>query len=143
MPERRSVIPVERIEQAIVALRGQRVMLSDDLAKLYGVAPRVLVQSVKRNSDRFPEDFMFQLSVEEFDSLRSQLGTSMGRGGARYRPYAFPEQGVAMLSRVLRSDRAVAVTVEIMRAFVRMRQVLASHTDLARKLEALEKKYDS
>jgi len=142
MSERQSIIPVERIERAIIALRGQRVMLSYDLAKLYGVAPKVLVQSVKRNLDRFPADFMFQLDSQEFENLKSQFVTSSW-GGIRKPPYAFTEQGVAMLSSVLRSDRAVQVNVEIMRAFVRMRQILASHADLARKLDALEKKYDA
>jgi hypothetical protein len=142
MSERQSVIPVERIERAIVAFRGLRVMLSHDLAKLYGVAPKVLIQSVKRNSDRFPADFMFILDDQEFKNLKSQIVTSSW-GGLRKPPYAFTEQGVAMLSSVLRSKRAVQVNIEIMRAFVRMRQILATHADLARKLEALEKKYDA
>jgi hypothetical protein len=105
-----------------------------------------LVRAVKRNIDRFPVDFMFQLSAEEFERLRCQFGTSnagVGRGGRRYAPYAFTEQGVAMLSSVLRSPRAVAVNIEIMRAFVRLRQMLASHADLARKLDAMERRYDA
>jgi hypothetical protein len=103
---------------------------------------KVLVRAVKRNVDRFPEDFMFQLNDEEWEALRCQLGTSNGRGGRRYPPYVFTEQGVAMLSSVLRSRRAVQVNIEIMRAFVRLRKLLGTHKDLARKLTALEKKYD-
>lgn len=118
-------------------------MLDADLAGLYGVETKVLVQAVKRNLDRFPEDFMFQLSREEYDNLRSQSVTSSDWGGRRYPPYAFTEQGVAMLSSVLRSRRAVQVNIEIMRAFIRLRQMLASHAELARKLDALEKKYDA
>jgi hypothetical protein len=120
-------------------------MLDADLAVLYGVEVKVLNQAVKRNIERFPEDFMFQLTAEEAATLRSQTVTlKPGRGRHRkYLPYAFTEQGVAMLSSVLRSRRAVLVNIEIMRAFVRLRQMLASHADLARKLEALEKKYDA
>ena len=147
MAEPRSLIPAERIEQAILLIRGQKVMLDNELAALYGVETKSLVRAVKRNIERFPPDFMFQLTVEEFERLRCQLGTSnmdsSGRGGRRYAPYAFTEQGVAMLSSVLRSPRAVAVNVEIMRAFVRLRRMLASHADLARKLDALERKYDA
>jgi len=118
-------------------------MLSTDLAELYGVEPRVLVQAVKRNIERFPEDFMFQLNEEEFSDLKSQFVTSSWGGIRRAAPYAFTEQGVSMLSSVLRSKRAVQVNVEIMRAFVRLRRMLATHEDLARKLDALEKKYDA
>ena len=136
-------ISIERIEQAIFLIRGQKVLLDADLAQLYGVETKVLNKAVKRNLDRFPEDFMFQLTAEESKNLRFQIGTSKKqRGGRRYLPYAFTEQGVAMLSGVLNSPRAVKVNVEIMRAFVRLRQLLASHTDLARKLTALEQKYD-
>ena len=103
----------------------------------------MLIRAVKRNIDRFPLDFAFQLSAEEFENLRCQIGTSSSWGGRRHAPYVFTEQGVAMLSSVLRSPRAVAVNIEIMRAFVRLRQMLFSHADLARKVEALEKKYDS
>jgi len=143
MPKRTSLIPVERIEKCIYFLRGQKVMLSTHLAGLYGVEARALVQAVKRNPDRFPDDFMFQLSTEEFDNLKSQIVISSWGGSRRAAPYAFTEQGVAMLSSVLRSERAVAVNVEIMRAFVRLRQMLSSHEALARKIEQLEKKYDS
>ena len=136
----------ERIERAILLLRGEKVMLDADLAALYGVATRVLVQAVKRNAERFPPDFMFQLTREEVNLLRSQIVISKigdPRGGRRYPPYAFTEQGVAMLSSVLNSPRAIAVNIEIMRTFIRLRQMLASHADLARKLESLEKKYDA
>jgi hypothetical protein len=143
MVSKQSIIPVDRIEKVILLVRGQKVMLDADLAGLYGVETKVLVQAVKRNLERFPEDFMFQLSREEFDILRSQIVTSSDWGGRRYPPYAFTEQGVAMLSSVLRSQRAVQVNIEIMRAFIRLRQMLASHAELARKLDALEKKYDA
>jgi hypothetical protein len=139
----RTTVLAERIEQRIFLLRGQKVMLSPDLAQLYDVEPRALVQAVKRNLERFPVDFMFQLSGREFRSLKSQIVTSSWGGLRRATPYAFTEQGVAMLSSVLRSERAVRVNIEIMRAFVRMRQMLASHADLARKVAALEKKYDA
>ncbi len=143
MVSEQSLVPVERIERSILLVRRQKVMLDADLAALYGVETRVLVQAVKRNLERFPEDFMFQLSREEFDILRSQSVTSSDWGGRRYPPYAFTEQGVAMLSSVLRSRRAIQVNIEIMRAFIRLRQMLASHAELARKLDALEKKYDA
>ena len=140
-----SLIPAERIEQAILLIRGHKVMLDTDLAALYGVPTKALNQAVKRNLDRFPQDFMFQLSHDEFGNWRSQIVTSNPSAtmGVRRKPHAFTEQGVAMLSSVLRSPRAVAVNVEIMRAFVRLRQMLASNADLARKLDALEKKYDT
>jgi hypothetical protein len=138
-----SLIPVERIERSILLIRGHKVMLSTDLAELYGVEPRILVQAVKRNINRFPGDFMFQLSKEEFSNLKSQIVISSWGGLRRAAPYAFTEQGVAMLSSVLRSKRAIQVNIEIMRAFVRLRRMLASHADLARKLDSLEKKYDA
>jgi hypothetical protein len=137
-----ALVPLERVERAILLVRGHKVMLDADLAALYGVATKVLVQAVKRNIARFPDDFMFQLTKEEFDDLRSQIVTSSSWGGRRYRPYAFTEQGVAMLSSVLRSDRAIHVNIQIMRAFVRLRRLLATHEELARKLDALERKYD-
>ena len=145
MPESQSVVPAERIEQSILLLRGHKVMLDADLAALYGVSIKAFNQAVKRNRQRFPEDFIFQLTAEETAALRSQIVTlETGRGKHRkYLPYAFTEQGVAMLSSVLNSDRAVRVNIEIMRAFVRLRQLLASHADLARKLDALERKYDA
>lgn len=137
-----SLIPLERITQSILLIRGQKVMLDSDLAELYAVETRALTQAVKRNIDRFPEDFMFQLSKQEFGYLRSHFVTSSW-GGRRYPPYAFSEQGVAMLSSVLRGKRAVQVNIEIMRAFVRLRRMLSGHADLARKFDALEKKYDA
>ncbi len=135
------LIPSEVIERRILLIRGQKVMLDADLAQLYGVETKALKRAVNRNRDRFPEDFCFQLSKAEFENLRYQFGTSSW-GGVRYSPYAFTEQGVAMLSSVLRSKRAVQVNIAIMRAFVRLREILATHKDLARKLEELEKKYD-
>ncbi len=146
MPENQSLIPVERIERTILLIRGQKVILSSDLASLYDVEPRTLIQAVKRNIERFPEDFMFQLDRDEWRILKSQIVISSFAewgGSRRSPPYAFTEQGVAMLSSVLRSPRAVAVNVEIMRAFVRLRQMLLSHADLARKVNALEAKYDT
>jgi len=140
-----SAVPIERITGAILLIRGQKVILDEALAALYEVNVKALNQAVRRNRDRFPADFMFQLTREEGAFLRSQFVTlKTGRGRHRkYLPYAFTEQGVAMLSSVLRSERAVRVNIEIMRAFVRLRQMLSSHAELARKLEALEKKYDA
>jgi len=135
-------VPLRRIEQAILIVRGHRVTLSTDLAALYGVEPKVLVQSVKRNIERFPDDFMFQLVRDEYRILKSQFVTSSWGGARRALPYAFTEQGVAMLSSVLRSQRAVQVNVEIMRAFVRLRRILAENAGLAQRLDDLEKKYD-
>lgn len=131
----------EIIEQKILVIRGQKVMLDFHLAELYGVETKGLKRAVKRNIDRFPEDFCFELTQTELENLRYQFGTSSW-GGARYTPYAFTEQGVAMLSSVLHSKRAVQVNIEIMRAFVHLRELLSTHKDLARKLEELEKKYD-
>ena len=133
---------VEHITRSILVLRGQRVLLDVELADLYGVATKALLQAVRRNRERFPEDFMIQLTDAEWAILRSQTVTSSAlHGGRRYPPYAFTEQGVAMLSSVLRSRRAIAVNVQIMRAFVRMRELLMSNTALARKLDELERKY--
>ena len=141
MAEKKIIASVEQIESRIFVIRGQKVMLSMHLAELYEVEPRALVQAVKRNIERFPADFMFQLDPEEFANLKSQIVISSW-GGIRAAPYAFTEQGVSMLSSVLRSDRAIQVNIEIMRAFVRLRQILASNAELARKLATLEKKYD-
>lgn len=153
-----AIVPMERISQAILLIRGHKVMLSADLAEMYGVEPRILVQAVKRNIARFPEDFTFQLTWEETAHLKSQSvisrpadpgasrsqSVTLKRGlNIKYPPYAFTEQGVAMLSSVLHSDRAIHVNIEIMRAFVRLRQMLASNVELARKLAALERKYDA
>jgi hypothetical protein len=158
MTDPTNLVPSELIEKRIFLLRGQKVMLSIHLAELYQVEPRVLVQAVKRNIERFPQDFMFQLTWEEVSRLKSQFVISkaisdkgsrsqivtLKRGlNIKYPPYAFTEQGVAMLSSILRSKRAIQVNIEIMRAFVNLRQILASHVELAGKLEALEKKYDS
>lgn len=155
---RTSIVSVERIENSIYLLRGQKVMLSTDLAEIYGVKTKIFNQAVKRNLKRFPEDFMFRITWEEAQNLRSQFVTSspdkpsasrsqivtLKRGrNIKYLPYAFTEQGVAMLSSVLNSKRAIQVNIEIMRAFVRLRQMLGSNAELARKLAALEKKYDA
>jgi len=136
------MVPVERIERAILRIRGQKVILDADLAGLYGVETKALTRAVRRNRERFPEDFMFQLTAEEFENLRRHFGASSQWGGRRYPPYAFTEQGVAMLSSVLRSRRAAWVNVEIMRTFVRLRRMLASHANLRRRLDELEKRYD-
>ncbi len=136
-----SLIPIEQIEKAILFFRGHKVMLDSHLAELYGVPVKRLNEQVRRNLKRFPADFMFQLNNQEVRNLRSQFATSSW-GGSRYFPYVFTEQGVAMLSSVLNSERAIQVNIEIMRAFVRLRGLLASHKDLSIKLEALEKKYD-
>ena len=138
-----TTIPIERITRAILLIRGQKVILDGDLAQLYGVSTRILNQAVKRNRARFPQDFMFQLSWEDVENPRSQSVILKPGKNVKYRPFAFTEQGVAMLSSVLRSERAVGVNIEIMRAFVQLRQMLSSHAELARKLEALEKKYDA
>jgi ORF6N domain len=134
---------VERITKTILFIRGEKVLLDADLAALYGVATGTLVRAVKRNIERFPDDFMLQLTEDEWVNLRSQIGISSSWGGRRYAPYAFTEQGVAMLSGVLRSEQAVLVNIEIMRAFVRLREILSTHHELAKKLNNLERKYDS
>jgi len=132
------------VEGSIILIRGHRVMLDADLAALYGVETRALLQAVRRNPARFPDDFAFQLTDEEFADLRSQSVISRpGWGGRRYPPFAFTEQGVAMLSSVLRSDRAAHVNVEIMRAFVRLRRLLAENAELAARLDELEERYDA
>jgi hypothetical protein len=160
------LIPAERIESRIYLIRGEKVILDSDLAELYGVETKALNRAVRRNVERFPRDFMFQLTSKEFDALRCQIGTSKtesgsnsfmsaeilrsqivtskqsGKGGRRYPPHAFTEQGVAMLSGLLNSPRAIAVNIGIMRAFVRLLQLIASNSDLARKLADLESKYD-
>jgi hypothetical protein len=155
------LVPYNRVESVILTIRGHRVMLDSELAVLYGVETRALIQAVKRNIDRFPEDFMFQLTATEAERSRSQLvilnahsaeiaqeraerkSASKRGSNIKYLPYAFTEQGVAMLSSVLRSPRAVQVNIEIMRAFVRLRQMLQANTELAKKLATLEKKYDA
>lgn len=140
----RQPISVDRITQSILILRGFKVLLDSELAALYGVETGALLQAVKRNRERFPGDFMLQLSTEEWTALRSQFVISnVGRGGRRYAPYAFTEQGVAMLSSVLKSKRAIAVNIEIMRAFVRMRELLASNKAFSQQLQKLERKVAS
>jgi hypothetical protein len=153
MSPKTEAVSSDRIEGSILIIRGHKVILDSNLAALYGVSVGRLNEAVKRNRDRFPADFMFQLTSEEFVSLRSQVVnlnlksqiaiSSSAWGGRRHPPFAFTEHGVAMLSSVLRSKRAVQVNIEIMRAFVRLRQMLASNTQLAGKLAALEKKYDA
>ena len=135
-----SIIPIERIQQCIYLVRKHKVMLDRDLAQLYGVETKVLNRAVSRNIDRFPEDFMFQLDRDEFENLRCHFGTSSW-GGRRYRPRAFTEQGVAMLSSVLRSRRAIEVNIAIMRTFVKLRKILTTNSAL-RKIEAMERQYD-
>jgi len=139
--ETQALLPADRIEHAILVLRGEKVILDEDIATLYGVETKTLIRAMKRNLDRFPLDFMFQLTEQEVEILRYQIGTSRW-GGRRYLPYAFTEQGVAMLSSILRSEQSVRVNIEIMRAFVRLRQVMTTRTDLARRLHELEHKYD-
>jgi hypothetical protein len=152
MAESKILVPAERIEQSILMIRGHKVMIDRDLAILYGVSTKALNQAVKRHKDRFPEDFMFQLTMEEAKlwwsqvrdiRLRSQIVTLKRGQHIKYRPYAFTEHGILMLSSVLNSERAIQVNIEIMRAFVRLRRILLSHAELARKLEALEGKYDT
>jgi hypothetical protein len=129
-----SLVPVERIQKCIYMIRGHKVMLDNELANIYGVETKVFLQAVKRNIERFPSDFMFQLSMKEFKILRSQIVTSSW-GGRRYAPYAFTEQGIAMLSSVLRSKRAIGINIAIMRVFVHLRQILADNAALRKKLE--------
>lgn len=135
-------LPAEIIEKRIYLLRDHKVMLDFKLAELYEVDTKILKRAVRRNIDRFPEDFMFEINKAELENLRCPFGTSSW-GGIRYVPFAFTEQGVAMLSSILRSKKAVNVNIEIMRAFVKLRELMLTHKDLATKLETLEKKYDS
>ncbi|MBI5665799.1 MAG: ORF6N domain-containing protein [Nitrospirae bacterium] len=138
-----SIVPAEVIERKILLIRGQKVMLDRGLADLYGVATKVLLQAVKRNLTRFPDDFMFQLNYQEVAALRSQIVTSKtGRGGHRYQPYVFSEQGVAMLSSVLNSERAIQVNIAIMGAFVKLKEMLSTNKELAHKLAQLERKIE-
>jgi hypothetical protein len=137
----KTLLPQEQIERSIILLRGQKVMLDKDLALLYGVQTRDLNKAVRRNRDRFPTDFMFQLTLEEYKNLMFQIGTSRW-GGTRKMLHTFTELGVAMLSSVLKSKRAVQVKIQIMRTFAALRELLTAHKDIARKLEEMEKKYD-
>ena len=144
MADEQTVIPVERIESLIFLIRGQRVILDADLARLYGVETKVLNQAVKRNVDRFPDDFVFQLSFEEYEALRSQIVTSKGgRGGRRYPPFAFTEHGAYQASNVLNSERAKSVSIFVVRAFVRLRNDLASSAEIAAKFAELERRLGS
>ena len=136
------LVPVERIEGKIYLLRGQKVMLDFDLARLYQVPTKRLNEQVKRNKKRFPPDFMFQLTIQETQRSRSQFATLNRGKNIKYFPHAFTEQGVAMLSSVLNSERAIQVNIQIMRTFTKLRQLLATHIELRRKLESLENKYD-
>jgi len=137
-----SLLPAETIASKIYLIRNQKVMLDRDLAELYGVQTRVLKQAVRRNIGRFPSDFMFELTNEEQKSLRSQIVTLKKGQHSKYLSFAFTEQGVAMLSSVLKSDRAIQVNIQIIRTFTKLRSMLATHKDLKRKIEAMEKKYD-
>jgi len=143
-PASQALVPGEIIERHILLIRGQKVMLDRDLAELYQVTTGALNQAVRRNLERFPSDFMFQLNQAEFENWKSQIVISnpSARMALRKRPYAFTEQGVAMLSSVLKSRRAALVNIAIVRTFVRLRQILATHKDLAARLTAMEKKYD-
>ena len=136
------IVPLDFIQQRIFLIRGHKVMLSPTLAELYGVEVRALIQAVKRNIERFPEDFMFQLTDSEFRNLKSQIVISSWGGARRANPYAFTEQGVAMLSSVLRSKQAIQVNIAIMRVFVKLREVLSTHKELAQKLDQLERKIE-
>jgi hypothetical protein len=138
----KQIIPIERIAQSIRWIRGHKVLLDSDLAILYGVTTGNLNKAVKRNADRFPSDFMFQLKPEELANLKFQLGISNWGGRRRSRPYAFTEQGIAMLSSVLNSERAVRVNIAIMRAFVKLRQLLNTNRELAQKFSELERRID-
>ncbi|MCK4533424.1 ORF6N domain-containing protein [bacterium] len=141
---KKAIIPIQRIEKKIYLIRKHKVMLDKDLAELYGVEVKNLKRQVRRNIDRFPLDFMFQLTEQEFKNWRCQIVTSNSgdKMGLRYKPYAFTENGVAMLSSVLNSERAIEVNIRIMRVFTNLRQMLTTHADLKRKMDAIEKKYD-
>jgi hypothetical protein len=137
----RDLVPLERIEREIFLIRGHKVMIDASLAALYGVDVGQLTRQVRRNQSRFPADFSFQLTPQEWKSLKCQTGISRSWGGRRHSPYVFTEQGVSMLSSVLNSKRAISVNIAIMRAFVRLREIMATHVDLARKIDELEKKF--
>ena len=143
MPKTSAIVPVERIESLILLIRRHKVMLDSDLAELYGVSTKRLNEQVKRNQERFPGDFMFQLTTEETNALRSQIATSKReRGGRRYRPYAFTEHGAIMAASVLNSHSAIEVSVYVVRAFVKLREMLRTHKELAQKLAELEKRIE-
>jgi hypothetical protein len=134
-------VPSERIEKRIFWLRGEKVMLDSDLAELYEVETKILKRAVRRNIERFPDDFMFELTEKEWEVLKYQFGTSK-RGGVRYLPFVFTEPGVAMLSSVLKSKKAIAVNIQIVRTFIQLRKMLSTHESLRKKIEAMERKYD-
>ncbi|MDD5452556.1 MAG: ORF6N domain-containing protein [Desulfovibrionales bacterium] len=142
MTDEKAPVSIEVVQRQIIIIRGEKVMLDRDLAELYGVETKQLKRAVRRNIDRFPPDFMFELTKEEYDALRRQFGTLKRGEHAKYLPIAFTEQGVAMLSSVLNSKRAIEVNILIMRAFVQLRQMISSHKNLLRKVEEIEKKYD-
>ncbi|MBW1740089.1 MAG: ORF6N domain-containing protein [Deltaproteobacteria bacterium] len=142
MTEKRSLVPIESIQRRIFVIRNERVMIDRALAELYGVETKQLKRAVRRNLDRFPSDFMFELTKEEYDSLRCQIGTLKRGEHTKYLPMAFTEQGVAMLSSVVNSKQAIEVNILIMRAFVELRKMISSHKALLRKVEEMEKKYD-
>jgi hypothetical protein len=137
-----SIVPQEKIEKAILVIRDQRVLLDSDLARIYGVSTKHLNQQVKRNLQRFPEDFMFQLTEIENESLRSSFATPNSYGGRRTFPYVFTEHGTVMLASILNSSVAVSASIQVVRAFISLRKILASHIELVRKLDLLERKYD-
>jgi len=139
----KSLVPIERIERSIILIRGSKVMLDSDLDVLYGVTTKRLNEQVKRNISRFPEDFMFQLTWDEYNDLRSQIATSKKRGGRRYPPYVFTEHGVVMLASVLDTEIAINASIQVVKAFLRLRQLIESNRELAKRLDELEKKYDS
>ena len=139
---KRAAIAVEQIERSIILIRGQKVMLDADLAVLYGVTTKRLNEQVKRNYNRFPDDFAYQLTTQEVATLRSHSATSKGRGGRRTLPYAFTEHGAVMVASVLNSPIAIETSIQVVRAFVRLREMLASHKELSRRLDELEQKYD-
>ena len=136
------MVPLERVERRILLIRGEKVIVDSDLAELYGVTTKRLNEQVKRNLNRFPDDFMFPLTADELESMRSQIATASKRN-VRFAPYVFTEHGALMAANVLNSERAVDASVQVVRAFFKLRQLLASNADLARKVEALERKYDS
>jgi phage regulator Rha-like protein len=136
-------ISIKQIEESILIIRDQRVLLDSELAKIYGVTTKRLNEQVRRNRDRFPQDFMFQLNEVEVSFLRSQSATSKGRGGRRYLPFAFTEHGILMLANVLTSETAIGTSIKVIRAFKHLREMVISHVDLSRRLDSIEKQYDS
>jgi len=144
MPKTTAIVPADRIESRILLIRGEKVILDSDLAELYGVTTKRLNEQVKRNKERFPSDFMFQVSAAETEHLRSQSATSKSaRGGRRYRPYAFTEHGAIMAASVLNTPRAVEVSVHVVRAFINLREMISTHKELARKFGELEKRMET